>query len=63
LLTPPDFAATPTAVDVARVARAWGQSPSRVLGLPPGSVEAYVVDRDLAARLEDADRAADEGLS
>ena len=36
---------------VAQVARTWSKSPSDLLGLRPGSVEAFVVDRDLAELL------------
>ena len=47
------------AVEVAETARAWGSQPSRVLGLPAGSLAAFVVDRDLAVLMVERARAAD----
>lgn len=38
------------------MAQAWGARPSALLGLSPGSLEAFQVDRALAARLVDAER-------
>lgn len=42
------------------MAQAWGARPSVLLGLPPGSLESYQVDRDLALRLTEADAPAPE---
>lgn len=34
----------------------WGARPSALLGLDPGSVEAFLVDRDLAQLLHDEEQ-------
>ena len=46
------------------MARTWSKSPSELLGLRAGSVEAFVLDRDLAERLAgEAEREAQEGVN
>ena len=51
------FAETETALAMGETARVWRSSPSLVLGLPGGSLDAFILDRRVAERLaDDADR-------
>lgn len=42
------------------MARVWRTSPSALLGLSPGSVEAWVIDGELAAMIVEQENAAAE---
>ena len=57
--TSPGFLDSDNRMQVARTAKYWGTTPSHLLGLPVGSLEAGLVDSALAVDLSDEECAAD----